>query len=289
MARPAGDVIHVPEEVPNAMIASISSSLSGAVSSNIAGDHARTNAMALIEWAIANGRSDVEEQAKDLLLSLSVDAITPIAKVSVAESVQEFAFKSAISLATKALEGHVTCVAKGAEPICVTSVCPANEKEADEGMSKALIAVVAGIGGALTSFGVQECCRRRRRRNVKKEKVEVQGKISRADCFCPKNRQPVGFEIVRKNEGEGYDIVPHFVNSPSVVSVGVQTNVTYRGDRFKETRGFSTTHTKVMTKEEFFQACEDDEVEDMEVPVHQLTAQTCSSSSSSSSSSFTVQ
>jgi hypothetical protein len=283
MARPAGDVIHVPDERPNAMIASSSSSSSsGAMSSNIGGDSVRMNAMALIDWAIANGRSDVEEQAKDLLLSLSVEKITPVAKVSVTETLQEFAVKSVISMASKALEG----VAKGAETSCVPTVCPANEKEADEGMSKALIAVVAGIGGALTSFGVQECCRRRRR-NVKKEKVETQSTSNRADCFCPKNRLPVGYEVVRKITGEGYEVVPHFVNPPDVVSVGVQTNVMCKEGRFKETKGVPSTATRVMTKQELIEACQDDEIEDMEAPVP-LSSFQSRSSSSSSSSSYTV-
>ena len=299
--------MQLPEEQSARIASSSASSSSGTLSSNVFGDNERTALTKLIDLAMANGRNDVETQAKDLLLSLSFDrplykeekeflkvidkidtSKIPVAKVSVAESVQEFAFKSAISLATKALEGHIACVAKGAEPICVPNVCPVNEKEADEGMSKALIAVVAGVTGALTSFGVRECCRRRRR-NVKKEKMEGQGMPNRADCYCPKNRQPVGFEIVPKISGEGCDIVPHFVNSPSVVSVGVQTNVMCKEGRFKETKGVPSTATRVMTKQELIEACQDDEIEDMEAPVPLSSSQSRSSfSSSSSSSSYTV-
>jgi hypothetical protein len=262
----------------------------------------------LADWAVTNGRVDVETQVKDLLLTLAFDRplykeekeflevidkvdnkFVPTAKVSVTETVQEFAFKSAISLATKALEGHVTCVAKGSEPVCSPTVCPANEKEADELMSKVVIAAVAGVGGALTSLGLQECCRRRRRRNVKTERVAVPVVESCAESFTPKNRQPVGFQIVPKITGEGFEVVPHFVNPPSVVSVGVQTDVISKEGRFKETRGFRTTSTKVMTKQEMMEAYENDEIEDMEVPMPTSAQTRSSSSSSSSSSSYTVQ
>jgi hypothetical protein len=160
-----------PEEQYAMHSSSLSSSSSGAVSSNGIDDSERTALTRLVDWAMANGRDDVVTQAKDLLLSLSFDRplygeekdflevidkvdskFVPTAKVSVAENVQEFAFKSAISLATKALEGHMTCVAKGAEPVCIPTICPANEKEADERMSKFVIAAVAGAAGALTSY-----------------------------------------------------------------------------------------------------------------------------------------
>jgi hypothetical protein len=107
----------------------------------------------------------------------------------------------------------------------------------------------------------------------------------------PKNRQPVGYQIVPKLIGEGYDVVPQFVNPPEIVSVGVQTNVINKDGRFKETRGVPSTSTRIMTKQEWMEACQDDEIEDIDIPKSMMSAQmqSLSSSSSSPSSSYSWQ